>query len=58
MEIVKKQGGKRPNSGRKKISDRKIPVTIYLQSSFVELFGVENIRALALEFFEKINRIK
>lgn len=58
MEDIKKQGGKRPNSGRKKVIDKKIPVTIYLKSSFVDVFGVDNLRSLILEYFEKLDRIK
>lgn len=41
MEENKKRGGKRQGAGRKKVTDPKIPVTIYVEKSAIEGFGSE-----------------
>jgi hypothetical protein len=39
MEAIKTHGGKRSNAGRKPITDKKKPVTIYSKESEINLLG-------------------
>lgn len=51
---AKKAGGVRANSGRKKVDDPKIPITIYVEQSKVESVGKDHLRT---EMVSKANEL-
>lgn len=46
-------GGVRKRSGRKPVSDKKLTVSIYPQSSRIELLGLEETKLIAIQAIEK-----
>lgn len=48
----KGSGGKRNGSGRKKIKDKKIPLTVYVKGSFVKRLGKTKAKRLAISAIE------
>ena len=50
---LKKQGGKRKKSGRKRILDKKVTVPIYPRLSRVILLGMDDIKELSHTAIEK-----
>ena len=51
MEVVEKTGRRR--SGRKKVVDKKITVSIFPRMSMIELLGIENLKNVAITAVEK-----
>ena len=51
---MEKHGGSRKNSGRKKVSDKKVQLTIYVvKSKIKKLGGIEETKAKCHEFINK-----
>lgn len=46
-------GGRRTNSGRKPVEDKKVTVSIYPQQSRVELLGIAAIKDISITAIEK-----
>ena len=53
MEKKKTHGGKRSNSGRKKVADKKKTVAIYPLESRVNSLGAAEVKEIAIQAIEK-----
>jgi hypothetical protein len=47
------RGGPRPNSGRKPVTDKKVPLTIYVRESTLNRLGKEAVREIAVDAIQK-----
>jgi hypothetical protein len=52
-EQENKHGGRRGNSGRKKVEDKKVTISIYPKNSRVEALGKDYIKVIAIEAIER-----
>lgn len=53
--MKKTQGGFRKKAGRKKISDKKIPVTLYFRESLIKKMGIELVKDICYMAFDNDN---
>lgn len=52
MALKKQSGGKRKNSGRRPVKDKKIPVTLYFRESKIKEIGLEDLKQKCYELFD------
>lgn len=52
--MVKKQGGKRRNSGRKPLADKKVQLPIYIPESWISIIGRSESQAMCYSMLEKV----
>lgn len=52
MELIFKKGGKREGAGRKKLDDKKIPITIYLKATVVAKIDIRELKQSIVDFVE------
>jgi hypothetical protein len=54
----KKRGGKRSNSGRKPVEDKKIQLPLYVPESRIELLGKEYCKSICMKAIEAEYNLK